>query len=98
MHQLTISKHKETYYYQSPDRHPGIREINPVSLMQIPGKNNVQGEFGSYQGKRDTLPWDNAPPTAEWRGGQWTKGDRASWETNIKQRQLAQHEHKRIYQ
>lgn len=52
----------------------------------------------SYQGKRDTLPWDNASPTAELRGGQWAKGDRVSWETNIKQRQLGQHEHRRIYQ
>jgi hypothetical protein len=52
----------------------------------------------SYQGKRDTLPWDNAPLTAEYRGGQWNKGDRASWETSIKQRQLTQHEHRRIYQ
>ncbi len=52
----------------------------------------------SYQGKRDTLPWDNGPMTAEYRGGQWKKGDRASWEDSIKQRQLAQHEHKRIYQ
>jgi hypothetical protein len=52
----------------------------------------------SYQGKRDTLPWDNAPLTAEFRGGQWTKGDRVSWETSIKQRQLGQHEHRRIYQ
>jgi hypothetical protein len=51
-----------------------------------------------YQGKRDTLPWDNAPLTAEYRGGQWTKGDRVSWETSIKQRQLGQHEHRRIYQ
>jgi hypothetical protein len=32
------------------------------------------------------------------RGGKWTKGDRASWEEQIKNRQLAQHEHKRIYQ
>ena len=52
----------------------------------------------AYQGKRDTLPWDNAPLTAEYRGGNWSKGDRASWETSIKQRQLAQHEHRRIYQ
>jgi predicted small lipoprotein YifL len=52
----------------------------------------------SYQGKRDTLPWDNGPLTAEYRGGQWKKGDRASWEDSIKQRQLAQHEHRRIYQ
>jgi hypothetical protein len=52
----------------------------------------------SYQGKRDTLPWDNTAPAAELRGGQWAKGDRVSWETNIKQRQLGQHEHRRIYQ
>ena len=45
-----------------------------------------------------TAPWDNEPPVAELRGGKWTKGDRASWEDQIKQRQLAQHEHKRIYQ
>jgi hypothetical protein len=51
-----------------------------------------------YQGKRDTKPWDNAPLAAEFRGGTWTKGDERSWEEQIKQRQLSQHEHKRIYQ
>jgi hypothetical protein len=30
--------------------------------------------------------------------GKWTKGDRASWETQIKTRQLGQDEYKRIYQ
>ena len=53
---------------------------------------------GKYQGKLDTRAWDNAPLAAEQRGGNWTKGDRASWETQIKNRQLAQHEYKRIYQ
>ena len=53
---------------------------------------------GKYQGKPDTQPWNNEPPIAELRGGKWTKGDRNSWEDQIKQRQLAQHEHKRIYQ
>jgi hypothetical protein len=53
---------------------------------------------GKYQGKPDTHAWDSAPLAAEQRGGNWTKGDRASWETQIKNRQLAQHEHKRIYQ
>ena len=51
-----------------------------------------------YQGKRDGKPWDNESPIAELRGGKWTKGNQASWEDQIKQRQLAQHEHKRIYQ
>lgn len=53
---------------------------------------------GKYQGKPDALPWNSEPPIAELRGGKWTKGDRASWEEQIKQRQLAQHEHRRIYQ
>jgi hypothetical protein len=53
---------------------------------------------GKYQGKPDAQPWNSEPPIAELRGGKWTKGDRASWEEQIKQRQLAQHEHRRIYQ
>jgi len=53
---------------------------------------------GKYQGKPDARSWDNAPLPAVQLGGKWTKGDRASWETEIKNRQLAQHEHKRIYQ
>lgn len=51
-----------------------------------------------YQGKRDGKPWDNDSPVAELRGGKWTKGNQASWEEQLKIRQLAQHEHKRIYQ
>lgn len=53
---------------------------------------------GKYQGKPDGQPWDSDSPVVELRGGKWTKGDRTSWEEAIKQRQLAQHEHKRIYQ
>jgi hypothetical protein len=53
---------------------------------------------GKYQGKPDGLPWNSDSPVAELRGSKWTKGDRNSWEEQIRQRQLAQHEHKRIYQ
>lgn len=53
---------------------------------------------GKYQGKPDARSWDNEPLAAEYRGGKWTKGNRDSWEAAIKNRQLAQHEHKRIYQ
>ena len=53
---------------------------------------------GKYQGKPDSRPWDNDSPVAELHGGKWTKGNQASWEEQIKNRQLAQHEHKRIYQ
>jgi major membrane immunogen (membrane-anchored lipoprotein) len=55
-------------------------------------------EQGKYKGKNDGLPWDNEPAVTELRGGKWTKGNRESWEESIKNRQLAQHEHKRIYQ
>ena len=51
---------------------------------------------GKYQGKPDTRSWDNAAPAAELRGGKWTTGDRASWEEQIKNRQLAQNEYKRV--
>ena len=53
---------------------------------------------GKYQGKPDTRAWENDSPVVEMRGGKWNKGDRASWEDQIKTRQLAQHEYKRIYQ
>jgi hypothetical protein len=50
---------------------------------------------GKYQGKPDTPPWDNAPLVY---GGKWIKGDRASWENQIKTRQLGQNEDVRISQ
>lgn len=50
---------------------------------------------GKYQGKPDTRAWDNEPLAM---GPKWTKGDKPSWETQIKNRQLGQHEHRRIYQ
>jgi hypothetical protein len=51
---------------------------------------------GKYQGKPDNRSWDNESPVAELRGGKWTKGDRASWEDSIRQRQLGQNEYQRI--
>ena len=45
--------------------------------------------------RSDTVPWNNEPVSG---GPKWTKGDRNSWEDQIKKRQLAQHEHRRIYQ
>lgn len=53
---------------------------------------------GKYSGKPDNQPWNNEPLAQEFRGGVWKKGDQKSWEEQIKNRQLAQHEHKRIYQ
>jgi hypothetical protein len=45
--------------------------------------------------KRDTAAWNNEPLA---NGPKWSKGDRTSWEEQIKRRQLAQHEDRRIYQ
>jgi hypothetical protein len=53
---------------------------------------------GKYQGKPDGQPWANAPLANEFRGSTWKQGDRTSWEKSVLDRQLAQHEHKRIYQ
>ena len=43
--------------------------------------------------KGDTKPWDNEPLA---NGPKWTKGDRNSWEEQIKRRQLAQDESRRM--
>ncbi len=51
---------------------------------------------GKYQGKPDTPPWDNGPLGLAGTG-EWKKGDRTSWEDQIKARQLGQHEDRRIY-
>jgi len=48
-----------------------------------------------YQGKRDSKPWDNDPLAYS---GKWTKGDRTSWETQLKARQQSQNENRRIEQ
>ena len=45
--------------------------------------------------KRDTAAWNNESLA---NGPKWTKGDRNSWEEQIKARQLAQHEDRRINQ
>jgi hypothetical protein len=46
--------------------------------------------------KRDTKPWDSTPLAYE--SAKWSKGDKTSWENQIRNRQFGQHEHKRIYQ
>ncbi|MEA3192908.1 MAG: hypothetical protein QOD26_1241 [Betaproteobacteria bacterium] len=69
-----------------------------VLAVSACGEREQTTEFkrGKYQGKPDSPSWSNAPLAYE--SGKWTQGDRASWEESIKNRQLAQHEHKRIYQ
>jgi hypothetical protein len=49
---------------------------------------------GKYQGKPDGRSWDNEP--LSYGAAKWTKGDRTSWETQIKARNDSQNENKRI--
>ena len=69
-----------------------------VLAVSACGEREQVAEFkrGKYQGKPDSQSWSNAPLAYD--SAKWTQGDRASWETQIKTRQLGQHEHKRIYQ
>ena len=48
---------------------------------------------GKYQGKPDGRPWDNAAPPGS---AQWTRGDHASWENQVRSRSAAQNENRRI--
>ncbi len=80
-------------------RHILLLAIASVGLAACGEQAQVtQYQQGKYQGKPDTRAWDNEPAAAALRGGKWTKGNRESWEETIKSRQLAQHEHRRIYQ
>ena len=65
----------------------GCMEVEQVS-------NNEQKQAGQTV-RRDTAAWHNEPIAG---GPKWAKGDRSSWEEQIKTRQLAQHEDRRIYQ
>lgn len=56
-------------------------------------KTPVAYKRGEYQGKPDSRPWDSAPNA--WSGSTWEKGNKTSWETAIKNRNLAQNEYTR---
>jgi hypothetical protein len=49
---------------------------------------------GKYRGKSDTRPWDAPAATG---AGSWTKGDRATWEDEVRSRTItSQNENRRI--
>ena len=55
----------------------------------------TQYRDGKFRGKSDTRPWDNAPAATS--PGAWAKGDRESWETEMRARTLSsQNENRRI--
>ena len=62
------------------------------------GSQVVVYKQGKYQGKPDGKPWDNAPLAVGAANAKWTKGDKGTWETQIKARNDGQNEYKRIGQ
>ena len=65
-----------------------------VACMEVEQASSPERQAGQTV-RRDTAAWNNEPLKV---GPTWKKGDRSSWEEQIKNRQLAQHEHRRIYQ
>jgi len=51
---------------------------------------------GKYQGKPDTKPWENDPGASLYTSSKWNKGDKTSWESAVKTRNLAQNEYTRV--
>jgi hypothetical protein len=50
---------------------------------------------GKYQGKPDNKPWENDPAASLYTSSKWTKGDKTSWETALRTRNLGQNEYTR---
>ena len=65
-----------------------------AGCMEVEQVSNAQKQAGQTV-RRDTAAWNNEPLAG---GPKWNKGDRTSWEEQIKKRQFAQHEDRRIYQ
>ncbi len=50
---------------------------------------------GKYQGKPDTQPWNDDPSQSLYTSSKWNKGDKASWESALRTRNLNQNEYTR---
>lgn len=56
---------------------------------------SAQYRDGKYRGKGDMRSWDNAPSASS--PGTWTKGDRETWENEVRSRTVtSQNENRRI--
>jgi hypothetical protein len=51
---------------------------------------------GKYQGKPDNKPWENDPAASLYTTSKWTPGDKTSWESALRTRNLAQNEYNRV--
>ena len=50
---------------------------------------------GKYQGKPDSKPWENTPGASLYTTSKWNQGDKTSWESALRMRNLAQNEYNR---
>lgn len=74
-----------------------IASLGAAGCMEVEQASSGQKQ-GKYQGKPDGKPWDNEPLAIGSANAKWTKGDKVSWETQIKTRNNGQNEYKRIGQ
>jgi hypothetical protein len=65
-----------------------------AGCMEVEQTNSPDRQAGRSV-RRDTPAWNNEPLA---NGPKWIKGDRTSWDEQIKKRQLAQNESRRISQ
>jgi hypothetical protein len=65
-----------------------IASLASVALLAACGERPqvITYKQGTYQGKPDSRPWDNAP----------FKGDQRAWELALKDRAQTQNEYKRV--
>ena len=74
-----------------------IVSFGTTACMEVEQASTGQKQ-GKYQGKPDGKPWDNEPLAVGGGNAKWTKGDKGTWETQIKARNDGQNEYKRIGQ
>jgi hypothetical protein len=70
----------------------GLAALALAGCMEVDQTVNAEQRQAGSTVKRDTAAWDNEPLA---NGPKWTKGDRNSWEEQIKTRQLSQNERSR---
>ncbi len=70
-----------------------VAALGAVGCMEVEQTASVQKQ-GKYQGKPDSKSWDNVP--LAYGNAKWNKGDKASWESQLKTRSSGQNEYVRI--
>ena len=72
-----------------------IAALGVSGCMEVEQNATAQKQ-GKYQGKPDSKAWENDPLAVGGGNAKWSKGDKVSWETQIKARNNGQNEYKRI--